>query len=104
MDARTRIKKFILDEIVGESVEVDDFGDDESLIDAGILDSLGMLKLIAFLDEEMSTGIMAEEFRLEDFATLEPLCYGREVGSEGFAEARRAMALYALGLFERHPA
>lgn len=75
MDVRNRIRKFILEDIVGESNSgVADFADSESLIDAGILDSLGMLKLIAFLDEEMSTNIMAEEFSLEDFATLDLIC------------------------------
>jgi 3-oxoacyl-[acyl-carrier protein] reductase len=75
MDVRAEIKQFILRDIVGESgVDVKDFADDESLIDAGILDSLGMLKLIAFLDEQMNTNIMAEQFRLEDFATLDLIC------------------------------
>jgi 3-oxoacyl-[acyl-carrier protein] reductase len=75
MDARAEIKQFILRDIVGESgLDVKDFADDESLIDAGILDSLGMLKLIAFLDEHLHTNIMAEQFQLEDFATLDMIC------------------------------
>ena len=75
MSARAEIKQFILRDIVGESgLDVKDFADDESLIDAGILDSLGMLKLIAFLDEHLHTNIMAEQFQLEDFATLDMIC------------------------------
>lgn len=75
MDVRDRVKRFILEDIVGDSQpDIKDFADDESLVDAGILDSLGMLKLIAFLDEEMNTNIMAEEFSLEDFATLNLIC------------------------------
>ena len=72
MDAKRRIKEFILTELASDAgVEVEDFADDESLIDLGVLDSLGMLRLIAFLDEEMKTSIMAEEFNLDDFATLD---------------------------------
>ena len=71
MDVKAEVRRFIADEIIGDSTaDSKDFGDDESLIEAGILDSLGMLKLISFLDEEMHSNIMAEEFRLEDFATV----------------------------------
>lgn len=93
MDARAQIKQFILRDIVGESgLDVKDFADDESLIDGGILDSLGMLKLIAFLDEQMNTSIMAEQFQLEDFATLDLICgwvdkHGGGVGAAAPASA-----------------
>jgi 3-oxoacyl-[acyl-carrier protein] reductase len=93
MDARAEIKQFILRDIVGESgLDVKDFADDESLIDSGILDSLGMLKLIAFLDEHLHTNIMAEQFQLEDFATLDLICGWVERHGGGVREARPAAA------------
>jgi 3-oxoacyl-[acyl-carrier protein] reductase len=92
MDVRAEIKRFILRDIVGESgIDVKDFTNDESLIDSGVLDSLGMLKLIAFLDEQMHTNIMAEQFRLQDFATLDLICgwVERHGGGDTAATAAR---------------
>jgi len=75
VDVKSRIKEFILTELASDAgVDIDDFSDNESLIDIGVLDSLGMLKLIAFLDEEMNTSIMAEDFNLDEFETLELVC------------------------------
>lgn len=86
MDVKAEVRRFIADEIIGDAAaDSKDFGDDESLIEAGILDSLGMLKLISFLDEEMSSNIMAEEFRLEDFATVNKICSWVKVHGEPVA-------------------
>jgi acyl carrier protein len=54
---RERIRRFISDTFF-----VDTFGDDESFLRSGILDSLGMMQLVAFLDSEL--GVKVEDSEL----------------------------------------
>lgn len=75
MTVRSEIKDFIVGVIAADSGrDVTDFDDDESLLDAGILDSLGVLKLVSFVDEEMHIDLPLEKLRLEDFASLDSIC------------------------------
>ena len=45
-------------------------GYDEPLIDRGVLDSMGLMNLIAFLEERAGVRIPDEEVLLENFATI----------------------------------
>jgi acyl carrier protein len=54
---RERIRRFISDTFF-----VDAFGDDESFLRSGILDSLGMMQLVAFLDSGL--GVKVEDSEL----------------------------------------
>ena len=64
------IEKFIVDEIiVGEKgTELDP---DASLISSGIVDSLALLRLIAFIEEKFGVVIEDEEVVSDNFETLE---------------------------------
>lgn len=63
------IEKFIVDEIiVGErGTELDP---DASLISSGIVDSLALLRLIAFIEEKFGVVIEDEEVVSDNFETL----------------------------------
>ena len=45
-------------------------GDDESLIEAGILDSLSILMLISFMDEKYGVVPSEDELKPENFETI----------------------------------
>jgi acyl carrier protein len=45
-------------------------GPDTLLIEGGLVDSLGLFKLIAFIEEKVGVKIEPEEIVLENFATL----------------------------------
>ena len=53
-------------EEIDESIEAT-----EDLLGSGILDSLGMMKLIAFLEEEFCCKVLPEEMVIENFMTVE---------------------------------
>ncbi len=57
MEARERIRRFI-----SETFFVDGFADDESFLGSGIVDSLGMMQLIAFLERDLD--VMVEDAEL----------------------------------------
>jgi acyl carrier protein len=47
--------------------------DDESLIENGVVDSLGVFKLVAFLEESFSVQIPDGEIVYENFATIDQI-------------------------------
>ena len=61
------IKKYIIETIVGENIEIDD---DQSLFNEGIIDSLGNVKLIAFLEKQYNISIESGEITAENFDTI----------------------------------
>jgi len=68
MNTRAEIERFILDELMsGERNSIDP---DEPLISTGTLDSLGMLRLITFLEERFGLKIGDGEVGDENFGTL----------------------------------
>ena len=64
-----RIERVLLTEIaVGHGKKT--LTPDEDLLEQGIIDSLGLMKLIAFMEEEFNINIMDEEIVPENFQSL----------------------------------
>jgi acyl carrier protein len=80
MNLETSIERFIVDEILlgSEQTRLDP---DESLISSGVLDSLALLRLIAFLEEQMGVTVEDSEVIPENFETVNEI--------KGFIERKR---------------
>ncbi len=63
-----RIRGFIQTEILFDGDEVS-LANDTPLLD-GILDSLGLMQLVAFLEEEFDIEVQDEEVTVEHFRTI----------------------------------
>ena len=64
---KEEIKKFIVDQFLfGER----GLKDDEPLFESGIIDSLGLIKLLAFIDETFHISLNMSEIDIEDFNTI----------------------------------
>ena len=63
MALREKIRNFILE-------SRDDLLDDESILDKGIMDSTGVLELVAFLESTYEVKIEDEELILENLDTI----------------------------------
>ena len=63
------IEKFLLTEIAAD-LGKQSLGNDEDLLDQGIIDSLGLLKLVVFIEKTYSIKVMDEEVVPENFQTL----------------------------------
>ncbi len=61
------IKQYIIENIIREKVEIDL---NISLLDEGIIDSLGYLKLISFLEKQYDISIDLGEIDIENFDTI----------------------------------
>ncbi len=83
MDVKERIKQFIIEEVSLDGT-VKDLGDDDLLIEGGIIDSMGILSLLAFLEEKFGILLEEGEINVENFATLQSIC---NVVSQKLAES-----------------
>jgi acyl carrier protein len=64
---KEKIKNFIVENFLfGER----GLEDDEPLFESGIIDSLGLIKLLAFIDETFDISMNMSEINIEDFNTL----------------------------------
>jgi len=69
MNTKEVIEKFIVDEIMlaDSSTKIDP---DESLISNGVLDSLGLLRLIAFIEEQFNMEVEDGDVVPDNFQSL----------------------------------
>jgi len=68
MSAKASIERFILDELlVGSRASI---GPDESLITSGVIDSLALLRLIGFIEEQFGVVVEDDEVVPENFESI----------------------------------
>lgn len=63
------ILAYIKEVLLNNEIE-DDFDDHEDLLGSGILDSLGMVQLIAFVEKEFKVEVGPEDMVIENFMTV----------------------------------
>lgn len=63
---KQRLKQFIMTE-VNPDRNLADIGDEEPLLESAIIDSLGILKILAFMDEEFGVDLSSDKIKLENF-------------------------------------
>jgi acyl carrier protein len=65
---REKLKKFIIDTFMyGEG----ELADDEPLFELGILDSMGLMELLAFIREEIKVQFDRSEIIMDNFQTID---------------------------------
>lgn len=65
-----RVRNFISEEFLSDGQEI---ADDESLFASGIIDSLGMIKLTAFVEEAFGMPVNASEVTMDNFGSIEEI-------------------------------
>jgi acyl carrier protein len=65
----SRIRAFVL-ETLAPSRGLTDVADGDSLVDSGIVDSLGVFQLVAFLEDTFAIRIGDDEITPENFSTI----------------------------------
>ena len=75
MDVATNstIRSFIVKKFPAARKKV--LGDDTPLLDTGIIDSLGILDIVAFLECSFNITVLDDELTPENFATISNICY-----------------------------
>ncbi|MEA2264507.1 MAG: hypothetical protein QOE27_90 [Solirubrobacteraceae bacterium] len=72
MDDTTKIKTFIVEEFMPD-VPVEDLESDYDLLEGGVVDSLGLLKVVAWLETEFDIGVDDAELGPESFRTVDQI-------------------------------
>ena len=66
MSPRITLSTFISDELLGgETVK-----DDDNILSDGMVDSVGMMRLVAFIEDEFNLSVPPEDFIVENFQTI----------------------------------
>ena len=73
MEINEALQQFIQDQIVKGQKNVD-LQKSTNLIEEGIIDSLGIMKLLTFIEETYNIQISDEELLPESFESLEAIC------------------------------
>lgn len=67
MPLKEQLRKFIIETFnFGE----DNIGDDDHLFESGIIDSLGRVKLLAFVDEILKVPLDMRDITIDNFSTI----------------------------------
>jgi acyl carrier protein len=69
MDTKETIRDFIVNDMLHGSLATP-LGDDDQLVEAGIIDSLGVMTLLSFLDEKFSVQVSGDDLIPENFASV----------------------------------
>ena len=80
-DSRNKIKSFIIENFLFGNA--DGLNDDTSFLEEGIIDSTGVLELIAFLEEEFDIKVQDEELIPENLDSIDKVTafLGRKIDS-----------------------
>ena len=75
MDVDTRFVKLIefIKKDLARGKGLGDLSETEDLVEAEVMDSLGIMKLILFLEENFSVKISDEDLTLENFRSIETI-------------------------------
>jgi acyl carrier protein len=66
-----QIREFVMP--MAEKMDVRSFSDQESLTDAGIIDSLAVFRLVSFLEQTFSVSIADEDIVIENFDSIDKI-------------------------------
>ena len=69
MSTNEVIRDFIMNEILHNGLSTS-LSDDDQLVESGIIDSLGVMTLLSFLDEKFSIQVLGEELIPENFESV----------------------------------
>lgn len=72
LEKKAKIRSFIIETFLFDAADAE-FGDDESLLDSGIIDSTGVLELVSFIEEEFDIEVKDEELIPENLDSLDKL-------------------------------
>ena len=71
MTTKDTVRTFIVSELTGE--ESTELNDSDQLIEAGIIDSMGIIALLGFLETEFAIQIDSDELLPENLGTVQAI-------------------------------
>jgi acyl carrier protein len=69
---KAQIRDFILENLA-HAKGITSFTDDESLMESGVIDSLGIFRLVSFLEEDLKVRVSDEEINAETLKSVDSI-------------------------------
>ncbi|HTU42188.1 MAG TPA: acyl carrier protein [Candidatus Aquilonibacter sp.] len=69
---RDQVRQFILEELASAK-GISEFSDNESLMASGVIDSLGIFRLVTFLEENFGVRVGDEEITAENLSSVDTI-------------------------------
>jgi len=73
MNVSLAIKEFVVEEFAPD-LAVDELDSDFDLLDSGIIDSLGLLMMLAWVEEHLDVSVDVAEVEQDDFRSVDAIC------------------------------
>ena len=73
MEHKSLIRKFIMSDLVKDKSVTSSLEDTDNLIETDIIDSLGVMKLLSFLEDKLSLKITDDEIIPENFESIDTI-------------------------------
>lgn len=67
LNVKAELAHFISNDLLGDDQEV---GEDDNLLVDGMIDSIGMMRLMVFIEESLRVSVPPEDFTIENFGTI----------------------------------
>ena len=65
------LKNFISQD---KGIKVDELGNDTSLLESGLIDSVNMVQILSFIEEQFGIKVGDDELVPENFETIDSMC------------------------------
>jgi acyl carrier protein len=66
---KDQIREFVMENLA-HAKGITSFGDDENLMESGVVDSLGIFRIVSFLEEEMHVRVSDEEINADTLQSV----------------------------------
>ena len=72
MDAKATVKQFVVQKFLRKNGSTS-ISSEESLLDTGLIDSLGIFQLVTFLEQQFNIEVTDEDIVPENFETIDSI-------------------------------
>ena len=88
MDVQTTVKEFIERQFLVRR-DIEEISEEDSLLDSGLIDSIGIFEIVSFLETQFDIAVKDEEVVPENFETIKDIVAFINTKAESLAEPIR---------------
>ena len=71
---RAEIRDFVLNELLKGMVDESELQDNRQMIKDGLIDSIGIMRLLTFLSQTYNIELTDDDFKMENFESIDNIC------------------------------
>ena len=71
---RAEIRDFVLNELLKGMVDESELQDNRQMIKDGLIDSIGIMRLLTFLSQTYNIELTDDDFKMKNFESIDNIC------------------------------